>query len=430
LKALQFLNQEQVHLTIAGAALLDTQPVEVSCISTPEVILGLKHYTSISIGVKSPVAVDSLDCLKNVLSNVKCARAVKIVDSSADARIRHNVTANGDIPLSVHNRLNEIKQQPAWGTLEELQLDSRFLLPIDGYPHWTTDLGGAKIKRLSVQGHEATFGLILNCLSSLESLISLKYRCSSPYAGMGNIQVPKSPFAHLVNLRELELEQVNIPLAYCANANVKKFKLHSTASMFRLSTEQATERLERTPAELASLGQLFPLLEHLEIDIGDMSKLWHPTAIPGVDVDVVVYGALNALKRLNLTTLRLFPSYLRGYPLESGSPASQFSQPVNDEQAIKVFNYLKSQSHTLQHFAISTDNEFMSASRRFDFHAMSWTMHMRGSLTILTTRQALRDYEQKQVWVGERKLTTEIRRFAYLKPYVPGSCDWIIPPSF
>ena len=200
--------------------------------------------------------------------------------------------------------------------------------------------------------------------------------------------------------------------------------------MFRRPGDQRRVKFERHPEDISTLETLCPLLEHLELDVGDLSTLWHPTAIPGIDVDVVVYRVLSALARLRLKSLRLFPSYIKGDPLDSGWPAPPFRQPVSDEQAVKVFNYLKTQCRSLQNFAISTDNGFASRSRRFEFHAMSWTMHMLGSHTIVVTRQALRDYIQRQVWVGERRLTTEIRRFAYSKPYNPQSPGWILPPSF
>lgn len=373
--------------------------------------------------------------LKDALSNVKCLRALQFLDRNAHPR-RYEV-----IQTAVHELLIEITQTRAWKTLEEFQIDCRLFLLQDAPSSWDSLwLGnevGENLRRLSVRGSAGTFAQLTILVNSLKNLVSLRFHCYATYGGLQ--QIPngsESPFSHLKNLRELELDHVTsqIPLAYIANPNLRRLRVHSSDNMFRRPTELRADKFERSPEEVSTLKTLCPLLEHLELDVGDLSSLWHPTAIVGVDVDVQVYRLLNSLAKLPaLTRLRLFPSYLKGDPHRTGWPRPPFCQPLSDEQAIKVFNYLKTQHPSLQSLAISTDNEFASQAttiRELDFHAMSWTMHMLGSQTILVTRQALRDYEQRQVWVGERRLTTEIRRFAHTKPYIEDSPGWMLPPSF
>jgi hypothetical protein len=131
-----------------------------------------------------------------------------------------------------------------------------------------------------------------------------------------------------------------------------------------------------------------------------------------------------------LRKLRLLPPYRAN--INRDYSTAPFRQPLDDGQAIKIFNHVKSQCPTLEELAISTDNEFALGTRDADFYPMSWIMHALGAHTILVTRQAWRDYEQRQFWVEERHLTTEIRRFAYTKPYLPDNPGWVLqtPPKY
>ena len=263
--------------------------------------------------------------------------------------------------------------------------------------------------------------------------MSLKLRFTAPRGKLKQVpEITQPPFLQLKNLREVELELVGSQLrsTYFANGKLRRWKCRSLESTSPW-LEVPFVKLERTPDEVTSLVNLCPMLEEVELNVGMISNLWNGHAISGIDVDVQVYSVLGSIARLpRLRKLRLFPPYCANMYRDYST--AQFRQPLDDEQAIKIFNHVKSQCPTLQELAISTDNEFALGTRLFDFHPMSWIMHAVGAHTILVTRQASRDYEQRQIWVGERRLTTEIRRFAYLKPYLPDTPGWVLqtPPRY
>ena len=174
-------------------------------------------------------------------------------------------------------------------------------------------------------------------------------------------------------------------------------------------------------AQLQLLSELAPNIEHLEIDVGRIGNLWQATAVPGVDVDVQIYRVLDAITALShLRSLRLFPQYREGDDYYD----SRLTQPLTDDAAVRLFQKLIEKSSSLETLAISSDNHV--ADNKDDFDPMSWELRAAGDKIILTVRQANHDYEQRQVWVGERRLTTEIKRLSYRKPYIPEFEGWIM----
>ena len=214
---------------------------------------------------------------------------------------------------------------------------------------------------------------------------------------------------------EVELEgfDMELSLAHILSDKLRKLKLH----MCELQPVCA----RRQAAELQLLSKLAPNIEHMELDIARIGNLWHATAVPGVDVDVRIYQVLDAITALpRLKWLRLFPQYRDGGINFGG----KFTQPLTDDAAVRLFRRLKEKSASLETLAISSDNHV--ARYIADFDPMSWELRTAGEKIVLTVRQANHDYEQRQVWVGERRLTTEIRRFSYQKPYIPEFEGWIM----
>jgi hypothetical protein len=363
--------------------------------------------------------------LKSVLASSKHIKAVRLVDYDNDM-----LPYLEKLPVYSSSMLDQTATEPAWKALEELQINVTHLLPVEakssGLCFWQQQGNWSTLRRLYVEGRPTSFGPLFCHAKSLSSLVSLKLRFTASRAGFNQVPVPEIvnfPFMELETLREVELELsgTQIRPTYLINPNLRRWSCRSAVPYVKLG---------RPPGEVVSLVNLCPMLEEVEIPVGMISNLWNGHAISGVDVDVQVYGVLGTLAKLpQLRKLRLFPPYRADTYRDDST--SQFRQPLDDdEQAIKIFRHLKSQCPTLEEVAISTDNELAIGARIFDeFYPMSWTIHVQGTHTILVTRQASRDYEQRQVWVGERRLTTEIRRYAYLKPYVPDTPGWLLQTS-
>jgi hypothetical protein len=219
-------------------------------------------------------------------------------------------------------------------------------------------------------------------------------------------------------LEELMLEGFDIAPSFRSILcpELQKLKLH----MCELLSPSSRMKFLQA-ADLQVLVGQAPSLEHLELDVGRIANLWHTTAVPGVDVDVRIYQILDVITTLpHLKRLRLFPQYCEG----DNYLESKLTQPLTDDAAVRLFRRLKEKSASLETLAISSDNYVANYIAGFD--PMSWELRTAGESIILTVRQANHDYEQKQVWVGERRLTTEIRRFSYQKPYMPEFEGWMM----
>merc|ERR1711939_1021628 len=131
-----------------------------------------------------------------------------------------------------------------------------------------------------------------------------------------------------------------------------------------------------------------------------------PTAIPGVDVDVEQYSFLNAISKFRrLRHLRLFPPFV---PKDSPrfSRSVPHYVPVSDDQAIRVFEHLRQECPSLQILSIAAIPSFVMID------TMCWVVKRRGEKTILTTKHRERNYQHRQIWVGQRRITSEIKRFS------------------
>jgi hypothetical protein len=234
----------------------------------------------------------------------------------------------------------------------------------------------------------------------------------------------KIDFASLPKLRSLHIEGIRkqIPIENIAGASLTSLKLHRNPRPNY--PDKAVSQL--SPGDLTKLAILAPQLRCLQLDIGNISKLWNSTSIPGVDVEVELYSWFAALADLkHLRTLRLFPPYVSANVFTAQGPLQRQALD-SDSDAVAMFLRLRSQCASLNTLVISpSDYQFHIPAnveyhrrhdhlrRRNDFHAMAWEMYAWGEHTILTTRQARKQYCQRQVWVGNRRLRSEILRDSY-----------------
>jgi hypothetical protein len=312
----------------------------------------------------------------------------------------------------------------------------------EGTTRFLTTIPWSRLRRLSLTGN-ALIGEVLPVVyKSSSSLHSLHLRAMSPWFMPSSRRSPLhnhhtfSPsytlfwtasrmaasqaalFLERHPLEELMLEGFDMApsLRRVLCPELQKLKLHVCELL------PASSRMKfLQAADLQVLVGQAPNLEHLELDVGRIANLWHTTAVPGVDVDVRIYQVLDAITTLpRLKRLRLFPQYYEG----DNYLESKLTQPLTDDAAVRLFRRLKKKSASLETLAISSDNHV--ASYTADFDPMSWELRATGERIILTVRQANHDYEQKQVWVGERRLTTEIKRFSYQKPYTAEFEGWMM----
>ena len=305
---------------------------------------------------------------------------------------------------------------------------------LDALP-WST------LKKLSLSGNELIEEVLPRIEGSTLQLRSLRLEAYNPFRNVAPPQISSSLFrrfsslggwftmskllivtsAFLTNtqheLEELELEGYSnsLQLPRATVANLRKLKLHvcEVDPIYVRANVRAADDIRR-------YADMAPNLKHLELDLAHVGKLWHPLAIPGVDVDMRMYHLLDAIATFPaLKHLRLFPHYYDSTDQISG----HFTQPLTDDGAVRLFQNLRSKIPSLQSLSISSDS--FIATRIKDFDPMSWDVCALGNTVVLTVRQANHDYEQRQVWVGERRLRTEIRRFSYQKPYLAEFEDWI-----
>jgi hypothetical protein len=57
---------------------------------------------------------------------------------------------------------------------------------------------------------------------------------------------------------------------------------------------------------------------------------------------------------------------------------------------------------------------------------MCWEARRRGQKTILTTKHRERNYQHRQVWEGQRRITSEIKRFHTPPKYLADSEGWML----
>jgi hypothetical protein len=305
-----------------------------------------------------------------------------------------------------------------------------------------TTIPWSRLRRLSLTGNALIEEILEVVIKSSSSLRSLHLKVMSPWfmpssrryplhdhhdfsshypliwSASRNAAAQAALFLERHPLEELMLEGFDMAPFFrrILYPELQKLKLHVCEL---LSASSRMKYLQA--ADLQALVGQAPNLEHLEVDVGRIANLWHTTAVPGVDVDVRIYQVLDAITTLpHLKRLRLFPQYCE----EDNYLESKLTQPLTDDAAVRLFRRLKEKSASLETLAISSDNHV--ANYITDFDPMSWELRAAGERIILTVRQANHDYEQKQVWVGERRLTTEIKRFSYQKPYTPEFEGWMM----
>lgn len=238
------------------------------------------------------------------------------------------------------------------------------------------------------------------------------------YCGSEGVLARIKDFLATRRLDDLTLEGLGNALSVdeMLTSSLRKLKLH----VCELDPSSANKSLLQA-SDLRDLTMLAPNIEHLEFDVARIGNLWQSTAVPGVDVDVRIYQVLDTVMRLQkLKRLRLFPRYYKGFDHDEG----RFMQPLTDDAAVHLFRRLKEKSTSLQTLDISSDEHIASLVPNVD--PMSWNLSTRGGNIILVVRQANHDYEQRQVWAGQRRLTVEIKRHSYRKPYLPEPEGWAI----
>jgi len=148
-----------------------------------------------------------------------------------------------------------------------------------------------RVKRLSVTGSRDLLKDLMVVLPSIERLEKLKIyapdydvlhpRCGDVDQGESMFgSAAGFPIQQLEFLEELEITNIcqHIPISELLRPNLKKLKVHRPEIW-----GQGDENYHyRQPNEILQAAKFAPNLEHLEIDIGSVDRLWHPTAIPGV----------------------------------------------------------------------------------------------------------------------------------------------------
>jgi hypothetical protein len=234
-------------------------------------------------------------------------------------------------------------------------------------------------------------------------------------------------FTSVPKLHALEVVGIcnHVPIRNLVGSGLRALKLHKPDGRCSVVSDES----QRSSSDLAMIGKLAPCLERLELDIGYVENLWHPTAIPGVEVDMEQYHFLSALSNIKeLRTLRLFPPYVAREDFHSDFCShTGLCQPLPDEQAVRICNYLRGHCRKLEVLYVSVSA--MTVTLEMDFFPMNWEVRVWGDKTLVTTRQLGKNYELRQVWVGERRLTLETKKHAYWKKHIPDSENWLLSRS-
>ena len=332
--------------------------------------------------------------------------------------------------LAFNSFLAGLNSQPfsnAFSTLEELwlSLNSRYLTPQISWPELESLIPWTKLRRLVLHGPaiQSRLNAILPHLTSLRCLRLradrlLAFHQNCPYAKNAIFSDVNHPyfeidFSFLPCLTSLSIEGIcnHVPIHGLVSPRLRSLKLHRRVLRVSVSANES----QRSSADLNKIAKIAPDIEKLELDIGFIENLWHPAAIPGVDVDPELYRFLQALSNFkHLRYLRFFPPYVSRYKSAHGhasASSTEYQQPCSDEQAIRLFNHLRLQNPKLSFFSISPANQVSRSS--VPSAAMTWEVRPWGEKTLLTTRQLGKEYELRQIWVGERKVSSEVKRDSY-----------------
>ena len=419
--------------------------ISTDCMNSP-----IFYFVKASFPDK-PLHLKVTPCKCSDMSGRKDTELAKLMQSNSNHQYSI-VTRKGDklraIPLWLEERPEKLKsllladlqvsieppyEQPATifasfpnlTNLEELHLN------FQSYDSGTTldRLGAAiiclpRLRRLSVDG-SATCDIILSIVQQLKRLESLRLNSEITrifHAHLRNHSFEGLPYQRLPHLNRLELRYIS---RYLSIEHI----IPQGLTHLRIEYQNRSERL--TPYNLNWIAKTCPHLECLELDIGALTNLWHPTAVAGVDIDMDVYRMLDALSKFkNLRRLRLFPSYW-----ESRAGYLYFAQPVDDMQAIKIFDHIRRICPSLQLLIISNTRFDYMARNGFSARGLSepikWTVRATGTCgqrMLLITEEAKRQYRLEQIWEGARKLTMKTVRHNTSRPHFDDLQEWTIAP--
>lgn len=304
--------------------------------------------------------------------------------------------------------LHDLDASIPWGKLKRLSIIWEYPVPMNQFVHdISTHLTKLEALRLRAD-HRRLY----------HPLCKYEVPISGLYADAPHVPEFEINFTQMKHLRELEIDGIcnHVPIRGLVGSGLRSFRLHREDAWWSVYSAES----QRTPADIAVAARLAPNLERLELDIGYIDTLWHPTAIPGVDVDVEQYSFLDAISKFRkLKFLRLFPPFVpKNTP--RFSPRPPHCLPVSDDQAVRLFEHLRRKCQALQMLSIAAVPSFV------DIDTMCWEVRRKGEKTILTTKHRERNYQHRQIWVGQRRLTSEIKRFTTPQKYLTDSDSWVL----
>ena len=292
-----------------------------------------------------------------------------------------------------HGTYGNIIQAIEWSTIEKLTLTNDFL----------------------VQAILPRVGLKMVCLRSLKVAIH-------PIDGTGRWLCEDQTlqdlrdFLAMTKVVELELYGFpkSLPISEIVSPRLRKLCLHAWEIGRR--GQNGGESHLRTSHDIRQLAELAPNIEHLMIDISYMQQIWRPSANPDTVIDPDLLQVFEAIAGLScLKILHLFPRYCRWN--QHGFLDSWQQALKDDGQAVETFRFLKAKRPSLELLLLTSDNFLCTISW---INPMSWRVSRLGNDTLLTTRQAGHDCEQRQIWSGTRKLRAEMKKDAFIKSYLDG----------
>lgn len=274
------------------------------------------------------------------------------------------------------------------------------------------------LERLSVSG-AGDCDRILRIAHRLHNLRALRLDCTDEglyHRHVHNHDFDGLPYLRLPHLRSLDIRYVTkyLSIQHVLPAQLEHFRIEYHSG-------------QMSSYDMQWMAKHAPKLTCLELDVGSLNNLWNPTAVAGVDVDVEVYSRLHALTLFpQLRTLRLFPTYFC-----NTAQSRVFRQPLLDEQAIKIYQYLQHGSRGFQELFISISVHECFSDLRRSIHRqepMKWWVCSSDSRIFLRTHQIGREYELEQIWDGQRRLTTKTLRFVHPKAHFDElDRRWLIP---
>lgn len=360
--------------------------------------------------------------------------------------------------LRIPNTLDAVPALARFKGLTELVIDPVSYVktwiqssPLLKWYHLATNIPWGQLRRLCVHDtceiqRMRPFSLPLPSLRSLslrpdsdpEHTQLRAYHVDCSYVRTAEAVSPRTTqfgidFTCLPKLADLELEGLcnHVPVENFVAPTLRALRMHAPHSQ----ASTLGPRSQRSSSDLAKIAVIASKLTHLELDLGNIENLWHNTAIPGVDVDMDIYNLFATLARLkSLQTLRLFPSYisramgaaLLGHVHTRWPRSLGIQQPTTDPDAVAMFQRLRSQIPSLRELSILPSAYlFCCDVRQLEpaeharnttpegLHGMAWHITTCGDKTVLTTTQAGHSYSQRQIWVGERRLTTTTKQRRY-----------------